>query len=179
MNPPLDIRPHQLAIVVGVDHKIQHFVEDIVPSDPRNKLRLRYLDFLRDLSGRYPVDVICEEVKHGAETIAQAVADLVERLRYRNIEMPQRRRPELGIPPPYTIDVPGSEVPAEDKAKWNAPRESYLVQELLGAVAGARAMIIICDVIHMPAIIQALRTKFARVEQYDVTALPWFDRSLL
>jgi hypothetical protein len=33
-------------------------------------------------------------------------------------------------------------------------------------------------VTHMPSIIQTLRTKFARVEQYDVTKLAWFDETL-
>ncbi len=177
MEPLSSLRPHQVGIVVGVDHKIQHFVEDIVPSDPRNKLRLRYLDFLRDLTGRHPVDVICEEAKHGAESIAETVADQ-QALRYRNIEMPAQRRAELGIPPMYTVD-PESEIPPEKKAHWNDQREAYMVYELLGAIAGARVVIVICGVLHMPAIVRALLAKFTRVEQYDVTAMRWFDKSLL
>ena len=97
MDPTLDLRPFQLAVAIGVDHKIQHFVEDIAPSDPRNKLRLRYLDFLRDLTGRYPVHVIYEETKLGEESIAETLADQGG-LRFRNIQMPQQRRAELGIP---------------------------------------------------------------------------------
>jgi hypothetical protein len=54
-----------------------------------------------------------------------------------------------------------------------------MVHELLGAVAGARAMIVICPVIYMPAFAQALGTKFASVEQYDVTRLEWFDKTSL
>jgi hypothetical protein len=177
MNPPLDFRPYQLAIVVGVDYKILHFVEDIAPSDPRNTLRLRYLDFLRDITDRYPVDVICEEAKHGTESIAEAVADQ-QALRYCNIEMSPQLRAELGIPPMYTVD-PESEIPPEKKAHWNDQREAHMVYELLGAISGARAVIVICGVLHMPVIVQTLRTKFARVEPYDVTTLGWFDRSLL
>jgi hypothetical protein len=82
-------------------------VEDIAPSDPRNALRLRYLDFLRDLTGRYPVDVICEETKHGEESIAETIADR-EELRFRNIEVPMQRRAELGIALVYTSDVRGT-----------------------------------------------------------------------
>jgi hypothetical protein len=173
-----NLRPYQVGIVVGVDHKIQHFVADIAPSDPRNVLRLRYLDFLRDITGRYPVDVICEEAKHGVESIAETLADS-EALRYRNIEMPMQRRAELGIPPMYTLHVPGSEVAPEQEAHWNAQREAPMVYELLGAIIGARAVIVTCGVIHMPIVVQALRTKFARVEHHDVTAMPWFDRALL
>jgi hypothetical protein len=40
-------------------------------------------------------------------------------------------------------------------------------------------MIVICGVSHMPAFAQALGTKFARVERYDVTRLEWFDKGLL
>jgi hypothetical protein len=40
-------------------------------------------------------------------------------------------------------------------------------------------MIVICGVSHMPSFAQALGTKFARVEQYDVTKLAWFDKTLL
>ena len=54
-----------------------------------------------------------------------------------------------------------------------------MVYELLRAMPSARAVIVICGVLHMPAMIQTLRTKFARVEQYDVTAMRWFDKSLL
>jgi hypothetical protein len=173
-----NLRPYEVGIVVGVDHKIQHFVQDLRPSDPRNKLRLRYLDFVRDFTRRYPVDVLCEEAKHGMESIAQTVADQ-ERLRYRNIEIPTQRRAELGIPSLYTIDVPVSEVSEEQKAQWTALWESHMIDELLAAVAGARVLIAICGVSHMPVFVQALQSKFARVEQYDVTAMPWFDRSLL
>jgi hypothetical protein len=176
MEPTLDFRPYQLAIVIGVDHKIQHFI-DCLASAPRNMLRLRFLDFVRDLTRRYPVDVICEEAKHGVESIAETLANR-ERLRYRNIEMSPQRRAELGIAPLYTID-PESEIPLEQKAHWNAQREGHMLYEIVGAIAGARAVIAICGVIHMPIMIQALSTKFARVEQYDVTAMPWFDPSLL
>jgi hypothetical protein len=176
MDPTLDFRPYQLAIVLGVDHNIQHFVEDVAPSDPRNMLRLRYLDFLRDITLHCPVDVVCEEAKHGAESIAETLADRGGML-YRNIEMSTLRRAELGIPP-NTVD-PDSEISPEQKAHWNDQREAHMVYELLRAIPGARAVIVICGVLHMPAIVRALSTKFARVEQYDVPAMPWFDRSLL
>jgi hypothetical protein len=177
METTLDFRPYQIAIVVGIDHKIQHFVQDIA-RHPRNTLRLRFLDFLRDITGRYPVDVVCEEAQHGAESVAQTVADQ-ERLRYRNIEMSPQRRAELGIPALYTIDVPGSEFPQQQKARWNALRETHMVDELLEAIAGARAVVVICGLSHMRALGQALQSKFWRVEQRDVTTLGWFDRSLL
>lgn len=178
MGSAFDLRPYQVAIVMGVDHNVQHFVPGIAPDDRRTKLRLQFHDFLRGIAGRYPVDLICEEAKHGEESIAEALADRVH-LRYRNIEMPPRRRVELGIPPVDTIDAPGSEIAPEQLAQWNALRESYTVQELLGAVAGARAMIVICGVSHMPAFAQALGTKFASVERHDVTRLDWFDKTLL
>jgi hypothetical protein len=54
-----------------------------------------------------------------------------------------------------------------------------MADELLEAIAGARAAVVICGVGHMPGLAEALRTKFARVEEYDVTAVLWFDRSLL
>ena len=54
-----------------------------------------------------------------------------------------------------------------------------MVHELLGAVAGARAMVVICGVSQMPVFAQALTTKFARVERYDVTRLEWFDKTSL
>jgi hypothetical protein len=177
MEAQPDLRPYQVAIVIGVDHKIQHFIPGNAPDDARTRLRLQFHDFLRGIIGKYPVDLICEEAQHGAESIAQTVAER-EPLRYRNIEIPPRRRTELGILP--LGDVPGSEIPAEQRAKWNALLlESYMIPELLGAVAGARAMIVICGVSQMPAFAQALGTKFARVERYDVTRLEWFDRSLL
>jgi len=176
MDLTLDLQPYQLAIVVGVDHKVQHFIDGIAPDDPRIKFRLKFHDFLRGITGRHPVDVICEEAKHGAESIAEMVADR-EALRYRNIEVPMQRRAELGIPLGYT-DGLGSEVSPEQKAKWNALHESHMVDELLEAFAGARAAVVICGVSHMLAFAQALRTKFAHIEEYDVTAMPWFDRSL-
>lgn len=178
MDTTLDLRPYQLAIVIGVDHKIQHFIEGIAPDDPRIQFRLRFHAFLREITGRYPVDVICEESKHGAESIAETVADR-EAVRYWNIDMPIQRRAEPGIPLLYTIDVPGSEFPPQQKTKWNAVRESYMIDELLEAMAGARIAVVICGVSHMPALAQALQSRFTRVEQYDVTAMPWFDRSLL
>jgi hypothetical protein len=177
METTLELGPYQ-AIVIGIDHKIQHFVQGIARSHSRNMLRLRFLSFLRDLTGRYPVDVICEESKLGLESIAETVA-IQSAIRYRNIEMPARRRAELGIPALYTIDVPGSELPPEQKAEWSALRESHMVDELLDAVAGARVLIVICGVSHMPALVQALQMKFRRVAQYDVTAMTWFDWSLL
>jgi hypothetical protein len=54
-----------------------------------------------------------------------------------------------------------------------------MVHEVLRLVGGARTVIAICGVSHTPALIQALRPKFKRIEPYDVTAMPWFDRSLL
>lgn len=177
MEASLDLRPFQLAIVLGVDHKIQHFIDGIAPDDPRTQLRLRFHAFLREITARYPVEVICEEAQHGEESIAETVADR-EHLRYRNIEMSPQRRAELGIPPLYSID-PGSEIAPEQKAQWNSLRESHMVNELLGAVAGARVLIVICGVSHMRAVNQALQSKFNEVQQYDVTAMPWFDRSLL
>jgi hypothetical protein len=172
MGTESDLRPYQTAIIIGVDPKIQHFVPDIAPDDQCTKLRLGFHDFLRGITDRYPVDAICEQAKHGEESIAQALADR-EHLRYRNIEMPPRRRAELGIP---AIDMPGS---AEERAVWNTLLESHMVDELLGSVGGARAVVVICGVLHMQVMIDALRTKFARVETYDVTKLAWFDQRLL
>jgi hypothetical protein len=36
-----------------------------------------------------------------------------------------------------------------------------------------------CGASHMPASVQALQMKFRRIAQYDVSAMPWFDQSLL
>jgi hypothetical protein len=177
MDTTVDLRPNQVAIVIGVDHKIQHFIDDIALNDRRIVLRLRFRNFLREITGSNPVDLICEEAKHGAESIAETMADR-EHLRYRNIEMSPQRRAELGIPPLYTVD-PQSEITPEQKAKWNALRESHMVDELLGVVGGARVLIVICGVSHMPLLAQALQSKFRRVEQHDVTAESWFDTSLL
>lgn len=177
METNLDLPPGQVAILIGVDHKIQHFVEGIAPDDPRIKLRLRFHDFLAEITQWHWVDLICEEAKHGLVSIAEALAKK-ESIRYVNIEMPPERRNQLGIPRLYTID-PESEIPPEQKAKWNAQRESYMVDELLGAIAGARVLLVICGVSHMRALGQALQLKFRRVEQYDVTTMPWFDQSLL
>jgi|HubBroStandDraft_6_1064221.scaffolds.fasta_scaffold355223_2 hypothetical protein len=52
--------------------------------------------------------------------------------------------------------------------------ESYMVDELLEAIAGARAAVVICGVSHMPALADALRTKFPRVEQHDLILLPYW-----
>ena len=177
MPPDQDHRLYRIAIVVGVDHKIQHFIPEIAPDDARTVLRLRFHDFLQEITG-YPVDVICEEAKQGLVSIAETVADR-EHLRYWNIEMSPQRRAELGIPLLFAMDVPGLEIPAEQKADWNALRESHMVDELLDAAADARVLIVICGVNHMPVFVQALQSKFARVEQYDVTAMRWFDKSLL
>ena len=54
-----------------------------------------------------------------------------------------------------------------------------MVDRILKSVAGAETVMAICGVRHMPALIQATHLKFKRVEKYDVTAMPWFDRSLL
>ena len=124
------------------------------------------------------MDLICEETKHGLESIAETLANR-ERLRYRNIEVSLRRRAELGIPPSYTIDVLDSDFPAKDKAKWNAMLESHIVEELLGAITGARVVVVICGVRHMPVLVQTLQLKFNSVEPHDVTTMPWFDQSLL
>ena len=68
MKTDLDLRRDRIAIVAGVDYKDQHFTPGIAPDDPRTVLRLRFHDFIREITG-YPVDVICEEAKHGtAET---------------------------------------------------------------------------------------------------------------
>jgi hypothetical protein len=177
MPPDPDLRQYRIAIVIGVHHKIQYFIPGLAPDDPRTLLRLQFHEFLREATF-YPVDVICEEANYGLVSIAETLADR-ENLRYRNIEMSPQLRAELGIPLLFTVDVPGLEISAEQTAKWNALRESHMFHELLDAMSGARATIVICGVIHMPAIIQALRTKFTRVEQYDVTALGWFDKTLL
>jgi hypothetical protein len=177
MKTDADLRRYRIAIVIGVDHKIQYFIPGLAPDDPRTLLRLQFHEFLREATF-YPVDVICEEANYGLVSIAERVADR-EHLRYCNIEVSPQRRAELGIPLLFTVDVPGSEASAEQTAKWNALLESHMFHELLGAITGARAVIVICGVIHMPAIIQALRTKFTRVEQYDVTKLAWFDQTLL
>ena len=177
METPLDLRPYQIAIVIGVDPQIQYFVPGLAPDDARTRLRLRFHNFLRGIAGRYPVDLICEEAKHGEETIAQTLADR-DHLRYHNIEMSPRRRTELGIPLLYTVD-PESEISPEQKAHWNNQREAHMVYELLGAIGGARGMIVICGLIHMQVMIDALRTKFAHVEQCDITRLDWFDKSFL
>jgi hypothetical protein len=75
--------------------------------------------------------------------------------------------------------VPGSEIPAEQNAQWNSLRESHMVDEFLDALADALVLILICRVTHVPVFVEALQTKFTRVEQYDVTKLAWFDQTLL
>jgi hypothetical protein len=177
METTLNLRPGQVAIVTGVDHTIQHYIDNLAANDPRNLLRLRFQDFLGQITGGYPVDVICEEAKHGRVSIAETLASR-EHIQYVNIEMSPERRAELGIPPMYTVD-PESEIAPEQKAHWNDQREAHMVYELLRAISGARAVIVICGVLHMPPMIDALRSKFTRVEQYDVTALTWFDKTLL
>jgi hypothetical protein len=172
-----DLRQYRIAIIIGVHHKIQYFIPGLAPDDPRTLLRLQFHEFLREATF-YPVDVICEEANYGLVSIAETLADR-ENLRYCNIEMSPQLRAELGIPLFFTVDVPGSEISSQQTAKWNALWESHMSRELLDAISGARAMIVICSVIHMPAIIQTLRTKFTRVEQYDVTKLAWFDQTLL
>ena len=177
MKTDPDLRQYRIAIVIGVDHKIQHFIPGLAPDDPRTVLRLRFNDFLREITG-YPVDVICEETKHGLASIAETVADR-QHIPYCNIEMSPQRRAELGIPLSFTIDMPGSEIPAEQNAKWNALRESHMVEGLLDTMTGARVLIVICGVTHMRVFVLALQSKFTRVEQYDVTKLAWFDQTLL
>jgi hypothetical protein len=68
--------------------------------------------------------------------------------------------------------VPGPEIAEEQKAKGTAFLESYMVDELLEAIAGAQAAVVICGVSHKPALSDTLRTKFARVEQHDLTTMP-------
>jgi hypothetical protein len=178
MDTRIDLRPGQIAIVIGIDHKIQQVVPGIPLNHPRNAFRLRFEEFLKQTTCGSRVDVICEEAKHGTVSIAQALADR-EHIPYRNIEMPPELREINGIPPLYTIDVPGSEIPPEQTKAWNELRESYMVDALLRSVKGAVVVMVICGVRHMPALIQATRPKFERVKKYDVTAMPWFNRSLL
>lgn len=178
METRTDHEPGQVAVVAGIDHKIQHVVPRIAANHPRNKLRFRFQEFLEQITGGYRVDVVCEEAKHGVVSIAQALADR-EGIPYRNIEMPPQVRRIQGIPELYNLDVPGSETPREQKEAWNALRESYMIDKLLRYVASARRVVTICGLCHMPALIQALRPKFARVEPYDVTTMEWFNRSLL
>ena len=54
-----------------------------------------------------------------------------------------------------------------------------MVEGLLDTMTGARVLIVICGVSHMRVFVHALQSKFARVEQYDVTKLAWFDQTLL
>ena len=177
MKADPDLSQHRIAIVIGVDHKVQHFIPGIAPDDPRTVLRLRFHDFLREITF-YPVDVICEEANYGLVSIAETLADR-EHLRYCNIEMSPRRRAELGVPPLFTNRRAGSEVPTEQEAKWKALRESHMVDELLDAVAGAQILMLICGVSHMGVFVHTLQSKFACVEQCDVTKLEWFDQTLL
>jgi hypothetical protein len=178
MKTDPDLSQYRIAIVIGVDYKIQHFIPGLAPDDPRTVLRLRFHDFLREIIGYYPVDVICEEAKHGRVSIAETMADR-EHSRYRNIEMSPQHRAELGIPLLFTTDVPGSDFPSEQTAKWNALRESHMVEGLLDTMTGARVLIVICGVSHMRVFVHALQSKFARVEPFDVTKLAWFDHTLL
>jgi hypothetical protein len=178
MKTDPDLRQYRIAIVIGVDYKIQHFIPGLAPDDPRTVLRLRFHDFLREITGFYPLDVICEETKHGLVSIAETVADR-QHLRYCNIEMSPQGRAELGIPLSFTTDVPRSDFPSEQTAKWNALRESHMVDGLVDAITGARVLIVICGVSDMRVFVHALQTKFARVEQNDVTKLAWFDQTLL
>lgn len=124
---------------IGVDRKIQHFLAGIASNEPRTLLRLRFHDFLREITGGYAVDVICEEGKYGLASIAETMANR-KNLRYRNIEMSLQRLAELGIPLLFTIDLSGAEIPAE-KVKWNALRESDMVDELLHAAADGRVLV--------------------------------------
>jgi hypothetical protein len=177
MKTDPDLRQYRIAIVIGVDYKIQHFIPGLAPDDPRTVLRLRFHDFLREITG-YPVDVIFEEVKHGLVSIAETVADR-KHIPYRNIETSPQHRAELGIPLLFTTDVPGSDFPSEQTAKWNALRESHMVEGLLDAMTGARVLIVICGISHMRVFVHALQSKFARVEQYDISTFGWFDKTLL
>jgi len=178
MKTDPELRQYRIAIVIGVDYKIQHFIPGLAPDDPRTVLRLRFHDFLREITGFYPVDVICEETKHGLVSIAETVADRGH-LRYCNLKMSPQRRAELGIPLSFTTDVPGSDFPSEQTAKWNALRESHMVEGLVDAITGAGVLIVICGVSDMRVFFHALQSKFARVEQYDVTKLAWFDQRIL
>jgi hypothetical protein len=139
MPPGPDLRRYRTGIVIGVDRKIQHFIAGITPNGPRTLKRLRFHDFLREITGGYAVDVICKEGNYGLESIAETMANR-EHLRYRNIEMSLQRPSELGIPLLFTIDLSGAEIPAE-KVKWNALRESDMVDELLHAAADGRVLV--------------------------------------
>jgi hypothetical protein len=177
METDLDLPPGQVAILIGVDHKIQHFVKGIPPDDPRIKLRLRFHDFLAEITQWHWVDLICEQAKHGVESIAETLAQR-EDIRYRNIEIPSARR-EAILPLDASVGIPGSDIPPEQKTAWNHQREAHMVYELFAAIADARFVIVICGVIHMRALGHALQSKFIRVEQYDMTRLGWFDKSFL
>jgi hypothetical protein len=178
MESRIDQVPGQVAVVVGIDHKIQHVVPPIAPNHPRNKLRFRFQEFLEQITGGYRLNVVCEEAKHGVASIAQAFADR-EGIPYPNIEIPPEVRRIQGIPELSTLDVPGSKTPREQKETWNTLRESYMIDKLLRYVALARTVMAICGVSHMPALIQTLGQKFKRIEPYEVTAMRWFDPSLL
>jgi hypothetical protein len=128
-------------------------------------LRLRFHDFLCEITGGYAVDLISEEAKYGQESIAETMANR-EHLRYRNIEMSVQRRAEIGIPLLFTIDLPGAEIPAEQKVKWNALRESDTVDELLHVAADARVLVVLYSESHLPVLVQILQLKFRRVVQY-------------
>jgi hypothetical protein len=177
METILNVRPGQVAIVIGVDHKIQHFVSGLAPNDPRTRLRLRFHDFLGEITGGYPVDVICEEastawrasLRHsrrtkafGMSTSRCRLSDEIHSAYLASTPSIQNRRSLPSKKPIGTIS---------EKHTW--------FYELLRAIPRARAVIVICGVIHMSVIVQALHAKFARVEQYDVTTLGWFDKTLL
>src|SRR5690348_14752800 len=49
MKTDPDLRQYRIAIVIGVDYKIQRFIPGLAPDDPRTVLRLRFHDFLREI----------------------------------------------------------------------------------------------------------------------------------
>ena len=88
MDTRIDLRPGQVAIVIGIDHKIQRFIPTLAANHPCNALRLRFRGLLEQITGGYRVDVIYEEAKRGAVSVAQTVADR-EHIPYRIIEPPR------------------------------------------------------------------------------------------
>jgi hypothetical protein len=121
-------------IVLGVTHELQYSPKLTGLSDEAAKaklmIRLRYRDELKSLFGPYSIQILFEEAKHdGGETIAAQVCRTeLNNCQYVNVDMPPDVRTQRGIPPLYSLKIPGQSHSDEEIRRWHAEREKYMLE---------------------------------------------------
>lgn len=164
-----------MVIVVGCNHGIQQKDPDQVfgDSDAVTEQKRCFTNFLETTIERGKVDFIGEEWGLPTQAIARSLAT-ERQIPWANINTSTDDLRTMGIPCDY---VHGS-YPVDDKGRWNAMREEFMLKKIRQERGEAKNVLIICGFCHQGPLKKLLEKTGEHPELVNYRTLGWYRRGL-